>query len=125
MKVPVKYVSPKEALAVIESGNRVFVHGSAHTPTYLLKHLAGESYRLKNVGVVSITVYGDVFINHPELKESFHVNSLFVSGAIRQAVNEGLADYVPVFLSEIPELFKQNILPIDVAIVTVSPQDIH
>lgn len=125
MKLPVQYVSPKEALSVIQSNQRVYIHGSAHTPTFLLKHLADEAYRLQNVEIVSISVYGDLHIDKPEFKNHFYFNSLFVSAAVRGAVKEGYADYVPVFLSEIPELFKQNILPIDVAIVQVSPPDVH
>ena len=119
------YVSPKEALAVIKSNQRIYIHGSAHTPTYLLKHLAAEAHRLQNVEIVSISVYGDLQIDKPEFKNHFNFNSLFVSASVRNAVKEGYADYVPVFLSEIPELFKQNILPIDAAIVQVSPPDIH
>jgi len=119
------YVTPQKALSVIQSNQRIFIHGSAHTPTYLLKHLTKESARLQNVEVVCISVYGDLYIDQPEYKDSFHVNSLFVSASIRKSVSDGYADYVPVFLSEIPELFKQNILPIDVAIVHVSPPDAH
>jgi len=125
MKPETKYVNPKEALSVIQSNQRVFIHGSAHTPTYLLKHLAEEHNRLQNVEVVCISVYGELHIDKPQLRQSFHINSLFVSAAVRNAVNNGYADYVPVFLSEIPELFKQDILPIDVAIVHVSPPDDH
>lgn len=125
MKVPVHYVSPKEALSVIQSNQRIYIHGSAHTPTFLLKHLAAEAPRLRNVEIVSISVYGDLYVDKPAFKESFYFNSLFVSASLRNAVKEGYADYVPVFLSEIPELFKQNILPIDVAIVQVSSPDAH
>lgn len=125
MQLTPHYVSPKEALAVIKSNQRIYIHGSAHTPTYLLKHLAAEAHRLQNVEIVSISVYGDLQIDKPEFKNHFNFNSLFVSASVRNAVKEGYADYVPVFLSEIPELFKQNILPIDVAIVQVSPPDIH
>ena len=125
MKISVNYVSPKEALSVIQSSQRVFIHGSAHTPTYLLEHLSKEAYRLQNVEIVSISVYGDLYVDKPEYKDNFHINSLFVSASVRNAVNAGYADYVPVFLSEIPELFKQNILPIDVAIVQVSQPDAH
>ena len=120
-----KYISAKDALQIIESGNRVFIHGSACTPTYMLEHLAKEAYRLRDVELVSITVYGDFHVNKPEFTNSFRVNSLFVSASLRQSVNDGYADYVPVFLSDIPELFKQNILPIDVAIVQVSEPDVH
>ncbi len=125
MKVPVIYKSPEEALSVIQSNQRVFIHGSAHTPTFLLKNLALQAHRLKNVEVVSISVYGDMYIDKPEFKDHFYINSLFVSNSIRSAVKEGYADYVPVFLSEIPELFSQNILPLDVAILQVSPPDMH
>jgi len=125
MHTSVNYVSVKQALALVQSNQRVFIHGSAHTPTYLLKYLAEEAYRLKNVEVVSISVYGDLHIDKPEYKDSFHLNSLFVSASLRKAVNDGYADYVPVFLSEIPILFEQNILPVDVAIVHVSPPDAH
>ncbi|HNP24405.1 MAG TPA: acetyl-CoA hydrolase/transferase C-terminal domain-containing protein [Panacibacter sp.] len=125
MYTPVKYVSPSEALSIIESGNRIFIHGSAHTPTYLLKHLAEEAPRLRDVEAVFITVYGDIYINQPQYKDSFIVNSLFVSDSIRASVRDGYADYIPTFLSEIPDLFKRNILPLDVALVTVSPPDQH
>ncbi|WP_298355930.1 acetyl-CoA hydrolase/transferase family protein [Runella sp.] len=125
MRPKISYVSPQEALPCIQSGNRIFVHGSAQTPTYLLKHLAQEASRLQDVELVSITVYGDVFVDKPEYQGHFHINSLFVSESIRKAVNEGRADYVPVFLSEIPELFNQGILPIDVALVHVSVPDQH
>jgi acyl-CoA hydrolase len=125
MNYPVEYVTPERALAVIQSNQRVFVQGSAHTPTYLLEHLAKEAHRLQHVDVVSISVYGELFIDKPEFKNNFHLNSLFVSASLRKAVNEGYADYVPVFLSEIPILFERNILPIDVAIVHVSMPDAH
>ncbi len=125
MKLPVTYQSPKEALAIIQPKQRIYIHGSAQTPTFLLRSLANEAHRLKDVELVSISVYGDVQVDKPEYAGIFHINSLFVSTSVRTAVNEGRADYVPVFLSEIPELFKQNILPLDVAIVQVSPPDGH
>lgn len=125
MKIPVIYKTPEGALSVIQSGNRVFVHGSAQTPNFLLKALADQSARLRDVELVFITVYGDIEVDKPEYAGHFTINSLFVSASIRDAVNEGRADYVPVFLSEIPELFIQNILALDVAIVQVSPPDSH
>jgi acyl-CoA hydrolase len=119
------YVSAAEALQSIQSGQRVFVHGSACTPLFMLRQLAEEAPRLSDVELVSISLYGDVVLDRPEYAGHFHLNSLFVSGSIRQAVHEGRADYVPVFLSEIPELFKRKIMPLDVAIVSVSPPDAH
>ena len=125
MQNPVEYLDPHEALALIQSGNRVFIQGSAQTPSFLLHHLALEAQRLRDVELVFISLYGDIHIDKPEFASSFRLNSLFVSDSVREAVNTGHADYVPVFLSEIPELFSRNILPLDAAIVQVSPPDRH
>ena len=125
MTHPFKYVEAVEALAIIQSGQRVFVHGSVCTPIYLLHELAKQSDRLRNVEIVSITLKGDIEIDKPQYQSSFHINSLFVSEPIRQAVAEGRADFVPVFLSDIPDLFRRKILALDVAIVQVSVPDLH
>lgn len=119
------YVSAEEALSLIKSHQRIFLHGSACTPNYLISELAKQAERLQNVEVVSITVQGEVEIAKPEYKDSFYINSLFVSAPVREAVNSDRGDFIPVFLSEIPILFKNNILPIDVAIIQVSPPDQH
>jgi acyl-CoA hydrolase len=120
----INYVSAKEALSVIKSNQRVFMQGSACTPLHLMRELAKESYRLQDVELVSITVFGDIEVDKPQYKDSFHINSLFVSASVRQAVNEGRADFVPVFLSDIPDLFRSVLKP-DVAIVQVSAPDEH
>jgi acyl-CoA hydrolase len=125
MKIPINYITAEEALAVVKPGDRIYVHGSAQTPTLLLKGLAHHAHRLKDVELVFISVYGDMQIDKPEYAGIFNINSMFVSASIRKDVNDGRADYIPVFLSEIPELFKRNILPIDVALVHVSPPDDH
>lgn len=125
MNIPLAYKTADEAVSIIQSGNRVYIHGSAQTPTHLLKAVAAQADRLKNVEFVFITVYGDIQIDKPEFADRFKINSLFVSASVRNAVNEGRADYVPVFLSEIPDLFNRNILPIDVALVQVSLPDKH
>lgn len=121
----VDYVSAEEALSVIKSGDRVYIHGSALTPTNLLRHLAARKEELSKVELVFISLYGDVYVDHPDCADSFHINAMFVSAPVRKAVNEGHGDYIPVFLSEIPELFKRDILPLDVALVHVSPPDKH
>jgi acyl-CoA hydrolase len=119
------YISGEEAVKAVKPSQRVFVHGGAATPHYLLKKLAERSAELWNVEIVSISMQGDAVIADKKFKNSFRINSLFVSQNIRSAVNEGRGDYVPIFLSEIPILFKRNILPIDVAFVQVSPPDKH
>ncbi|HUN02121.1 MAG TPA: 4-hydroxybutyrate CoA-transferase, partial [Niabella sp.] len=119
------YVSAEEALSLIQSNQRVFFHGSAATPLYLMNELAKQKERLRNVEIVSITLQGDIEITKPEYRDAFYINSLFVSTPIREAVNSGRADYIPVFLSDIPELFEGDLLPLDVAVVKVSPPDKH
>ena len=121
----VQYVSAEEAVSLIKSGDRIFSHGSACTPNLLIDELARQSSRLRDVEFVSITQQGKVEIAKPEYNDSFYINSLFVSTPVRQAVNSDQGDFVPVFLSEIPILFKNGHLPIDVAMVTVSPPDQH
>ncbi|MBL7900425.1 MAG: acetyl-CoA hydrolase/transferase family protein [Bacteroidia bacterium] len=118
------YVSVEQALSFIQSGMRVFLHGSAATPIHLIKHLIAQKARYNNVELVSISQKG-VDLNDHSLKDHFYINSLFVSEANRESVNSGMGDYVPVFLSEIPLLFKRNFLPLDVAILHVSPPDKH
>jgi acyl-CoA hydrolase len=120
-----KYITGEEAVSIIKPGDRVFVHGGAATPHFLLQKLADRATSLWNVEVVSISLQGDAVIAEKKYKDSFRINSLFVSQNVREAVNDGRGDYVPVFLSEIPILFRKGILPIDVAIVHVSPPDKH
>ncbi|WP_316836919.1 acetyl-CoA hydrolase/transferase family protein [Pedobacter nutrimenti] len=119
------YTTAEEAVSVIQSGNRVFIHGSAATPVHLVKALQQRHQELKKVELVSITTLGEADFNHSTYKESFFFNSLFVSANTRAIVNSSYGDYVPVFLSQIPKLFKEGFLPIDVAMVQVSPPDVH
>jgi acyl-CoA hydrolase len=125
MNYPIVYQSASAALSNIKSSQRVFVHGSAQTPLYLLKELAKESGRLSDVELVFITVQGDITVDKPAYQGIFNINCMFVSESVRKAVNEGRADFIPVFLSDIPDLFKKGYLPIDVALVQVSPPDEH
>lgn len=120
---PYNYVTAKEALSIIESNTRVFIHGSMCTPTYLLQEMTKEAERLQNVELVSISLKGEVPVEAAEYGDAFRMNSLFVSTPVRQAVAEGRGDFIPVFLSDIPDLFKDDILPLDTAIVHVSPPD--
>ncbi len=115
----------EQALSLVQSGHRLFVQGSACTPYFLLDGLARRRGELEGVELVGISWYGDVAVAAPECARAFRVNSLFVSEPTRLAVHEGRADFVPVFLSEIPLLFKRKILPLDGALVQVSPPDRH
>ncbi len=119
------YVSAQKALDIIQSGQRVFIQGSAATPLYLLDELVKKAPVLKNVELISVSTLGELALADPAYQDSFYFNSLFVSANIRQAVNEQRGDYIPIFLSEIPKLFDKGILPLDVALVHVSPPDKH
>lgn len=119
------YISADEAVQCIHSGDRVFLHGSAATPVHIIEALQKRHAELENVELVSITTLGNIEFYNPVYGKSFFFNSLFVSANTRTVVNSDFGDYVPIFLSQIPQLFKQNILPIDVAIVQVSPPDMH
>lgn len=121
----VNYCSIEEAAQLVKSGDRIFGHGSACTPNVFYDELAKRASELRNVELVSITQQGNVEIAKPEYKDSFFVNSLFTSTPVRAAVNGENGDFVPIFLSEIPILFRNGMLPLDVAIVTVSPPDQH
>src|SRR6185312_1866267 len=116
-----KRTTAEEAVKVIQSGQRVFIHGSAASPVYLIKALQNRYTELNNVELVSITTLGNINFNNPLYRKSFFINSLFVSENSREIANSDYGDYVPVFLSQIPQLFKKNILPLDVAMVQVSP----
>jgi acyl-CoA hydrolase len=119
------YISGEEAVKAIKPGNRVFIHGGAATPHHLINKMVERASELWNVELVSISLQGNISFADPKYKDSFFINSLFVSAPVRKAVNDGRGDYVPVFLSEIPNLFRRNVLPIDVALVQVSPPDKH
>ena len=120
-----EFQSAKEALSSIKSNQRIFLHGSAATPLHLMHALFENSHGLKNIEFVSLSTLGDGIFDHPEFGKSFFMNSLFVSDNVRGIVNTEHGDYVPVFLSEISQLFDKNILPLDVAMIHVSPPDKH
>lgn len=120
-----EYMTAEQAVQHIKSGQRVFIHGSASTPSVLLKALFKRSSGFRQVELVSITTLGNDIFNIADFGQSFFMNSLFVSQNVREIVNSEAGDYVPVFLSEIPQLFNRGILPLDVALIHVSPPDKH
>jgi acyl-CoA hydrolase len=121
----IHYKSADEAVQAVKSGNRIFVHGSAATPLQLLKALINRRHEIENVEIVSISTLGDGIFDAPDIGKSFFMNSLFVSNNTRKLVNSDHGDYIPVFLSEISLLFEKKILPLDVALIHVSPPDKH
>ncbi len=120
-----RIVSAEEAVSVVKSGQRVFVHSVAAAPRRLVEALAARADQLRDVEIVSLHTEGPAPYAAPELAKSFRANALFVGANVRRAVQEGRADYLPVFLSEVPSLFRSGILPLDVALIHVSPPDRH
>lgn len=121
----IEYIAAEEAVKKVKSGDRVFLHGSAATPLHLIHAMQQRHEELKRVELVSITTLGEIGFDNPLFEDSFFFNSLFVSANTRSIVNSDHGDYVPVFLSQIPQLFNKGILPIDVAFIQVSPPDKH
>lgn len=118
-------MTAEEAVHSVKSGDRVFIHGSAATPVRLVHALLDRHNELHDVELTAISTFGDLGFDRPEVQGPFFLNALFVSANMRRSVDGPHGDYVPVFLSEIPRLFDRGILPIDVALVQVSPPDRH
>ena len=114
-----------EAVKSISSGNRIFMTGNVSVPQKLLGALVGYAPKLKNVEICQALSVGPADYVKPEMEGHLRVNTLFISANVRKAVQEGRADFTPVLLSEFPLLFKNNILPVDVALIHVSPPDEH
>jgi acyl-CoA hydrolase len=118
-------LSAPEAVAAIRSGQQVFVQGGAATPNALLAALTDRAPELTDVGVVHFHTEGPAPHLAPEMAPHFRHRALFIGANARTAVNEGRADYVPVFLSDVPELFSTGVLPLDAALINVTPPDAH
>jgi len=118
-------ISPEQAAEIIGSGQRVFLTGNCSTPQAFLNALRQRYQELENVELVQVLDLGPGDYVTPEMADHVRINSLFVSSNIRKAVNEGLADFTPIFLSEIPGLFRSGRMALDVAVIHVSPPDEH
>jgi acetyl-CoA hydrolase len=114
-----------EAVRLIQSGQRVYLHEAAMTPHELIDAIVRRAPELSRVETISIHTEGPAPYVAPELAGHIRHNALFVGANVREAVNDGRADYTPVFLSEIPRLIAGGPLAIDVALVQVSPPDAH
>ncbi|RFS23260.1 acetyl-CoA hydrolase/transferase family protein [Chitinophaga silvatica] len=117
------YTSIAAAVSLIQSGHTVFIHTAAATPRELVYAMSDRYKELKNVRLVSIHTEWDAPYADPERYKSFQIDAFFVGKNVRQAVNEGRANYVPMFLSEIPRYFRTCNPGVDVALISVSPPD--
>jgi acyl-CoA hydrolase len=120
-----KLRTPDEALRVVQSGMRVYIHPGCAEPEVLVQSLIRRGPEVHDVEIVHLMTMGDAGYIAPELEGHFRHNAMFIGGNVRQAVNEGRADYTPVYLSEIEQLFESGTMPIDIALIQVSPPDAH
>ncbi|MGO3262406.1 acetyl-CoA hydrolase/transferase family protein [Mesonia sp.] len=112
-------------LRPIKSGDRIFFQGAAMTPLFLIDAICQRYQELKDVEIVQIHTEGEALYTQEPYNNSFKVNSCFAGSNVRGAINSGHGDYIPIFLSEIHTLFRNDILPLDVAVIHVSPPDAH
>jgi 4-hydroxybutyrate CoA-transferase len=120
-----KIVSAKDAVKNIKSGQRLFLTGNCSVPQKVLEALVDYAPQLKNVEICQALTVGPADYVKPDMEGHIRVNTMFISANIRKAVQEGRADFTPVLLSEFPLLFKRKILPVDAALIHISPPDEH
>ena len=120
-----KYVTAAEAVKVIKSGNRVYVQAAGAAPGELTKALADRADELRGVEICHLHTEGPAPYAAPELRDSFFVNSFFIGKNVRHTIEAGNGSYTPVFLSELPRLFRRKILPLDVVFIHVTLPDAH
>ncbi|RCT55400.1 acetyl-CoA hydrolase/transferase family protein [Winogradskyella sp. KYW1333] len=118
-------VSAEEALKVVKSNDKVYLQAAAAVPSVLVKALADRHEELRNVEICQLHTEGEAPYANPELAESFHVNSFFIGRNVRHTLHAGNGSYTPVFLSELPLLFKRNIIDLNVALIHVTIPDKH
>lgn len=120
-----KYVTAEDAVKIVKSNDRVYVQAAAAAPSVLTNALTERASELRNVEICHLHTEGPALYANPELSESFHVNSFFIGKNVRHTLAAGNGSYTPVFLSELPRLFRKKVLPLDVVFIHVSPPDIH
>jgi len=120
-----KVTSASRALEAVRSGQRVYIHPGAAEPEGLVRALIERAPELRGVEVIHLLTLGEAGYVKPGMEPHFRHTAMFVGANVREAVNDGRADYIPVCLSEIPSLFRSGLLPIDVCLIQVSPPDEH
>ncbi len=120
-----RIVTADEAVRCVKSGDRIFLTGNVSVPQKSLAALVAYAPNLKDVEICQALTIGPADYVNPDMEGHLRVNTLFISHNVRKAVQEGRADFTPVLLSEFPLLFKRGILPLDVAMIHVSPPDEH
>lgn len=120
-----KQMSPQEAVRAVSSGMRVYIHPGCAEPEALVEALIERAPFVRDVEIVHLLTLGRADYIRPEMAGHFRHNAMFIGGNVREAVNDGRADYTPIFLSQIEGLFESGDMPLDVALIQVSPPDAH
>ena len=120
-----KLVTAEKAIAAVRSGQRVVLGHAAGEPNALVTELVAQKDRVKDVEIIHMVPLYECAYTAPEMAGHFRHNSLFAGSKTRDAIRKGRADYTPCFFSEIPRLFRDRIVPPDVAMIRVSPPDAH
>ena len=119
------YSSLEEAVSLIQSGSNLFIQTAAAAPQQLIRGLVQRARLLRDITIYQMHTEGVAPYANPEYRDIFSVNCFFIGSNLRRAVQEGRAQYIPVFLSEIPALFRRKAIQIDYALIHVSPPDAH
>jgi len=120
-----KSLSPEQAVKIVKNNDRIYIHAAAAAPQALINALTARHDELRNVEISHLHTEGDAPYADPKYAKSFHVNSFFIGKNVRHTIKAGNGSYTPVFLSELPVLFKRGIIPLDVIFIQVSPPDKH
>ncbi|MGB9103135.1 MAG: acetyl-CoA hydrolase/transferase C-terminal domain-containing protein [Terriglobales bacterium] len=120
-----KLMNAGDALRCVESGMRVYIHPGCAEPEVLVEALMERAPFVRDVEIIHLMTMGSAPYVAPEMAGHFRHNAMFIGGNVREAVNDGRADYTPVFLSEIEGLIESGQLRVDVALIQVSPPDEH
>jgi len=120
-----KLRTPDEALRCVQSGMRVYIQPGCAEPETLVEALMRRAPFVEDVEIVHMMTLGCAPYVAPEMAGHFRHNAMFIGGNVREAVNDGRADYTPIYLSEIEGLFESGAMPVDVALIEVSPPDAH
>ena len=120
-----KMTTAEEAVEMVQSGDNVFIPISSGAPKTLIPALVNRGSELRDVNILHLSTLGEARYTDPEFEGHFRHIALFIGENVREAVNEGRADYVPVFFHEVPSLFRRGIYALDVAMIHVSPPDEH
>ena len=115
--------SADEAVARLRPGQRVFIGTGCAEPLELVRALTKRSHELPDTEIVHLLTFGEAPYAHREMTRYFRINSFFIAENVREIIQEGLGDYTPIFLSDIPRLFSSGQLPLDVALIQVTPPD--